>query len=216
MKDSNVLTHWKFLLWKSRIEAAQCRLESVKVCHVVAKDESDFYSAFIECTLVTGEGNRMHRGLMLRGPAVVVIPVIRVQGRSEPQTLTVLQRRVGNGEMTQEFPAGSIDAGQDAEQAAIQELQEELGLKVQRSELIQLTETPLLALTSACDEAVAWYATKLTMTEDQYMAYSGTRTGIEAHGEHITVQGISFAQLEKASNYQPLVGLSLLRKKKLI
>lgn len=61
--------------------------------------------------------------------AVVIIPLLRNKGEPSSTTETILveQYRVPVQAVTLEFPAGLIDEGETAEQAAIRELKEETG-----------------------------------------------------------------------------------------
>jgi len=61
--------------------------------------------------------------------AVIIIPLLRNMGQPSSTTETILveQYRIPVRSRTVEFPAGLIDAGETAEQAAIRELQEETG-----------------------------------------------------------------------------------------
>jgi len=61
--------------------------------------------------------------------AVVVIPLLRRSGdpSSTTETVVVEQFRIPVRQQTVEFPAGMIDAGESAEEAAVRELKEETG-----------------------------------------------------------------------------------------
>ncbi len=58
---------------------------------------------------------------------VTVIPELPGKGRDEPEFLMVRQYRHGSGALSCEFPAGVIDPGEEAVEAAARELREETG-----------------------------------------------------------------------------------------
>lgn len=79
--------------------------------------------------------------------AVIIIPLLRNMGQPSSTTETVLveQYRIPVRRRTVEFPAGLIDKGETAEQAALRELQEETGYVGHRSRAIgsrELCMTP--------------------------------------------------------------------------
>ncbi|WP_034089615.1 NUDIX hydrolase [Streptacidiphilus albus] len=48
----------------------------------------------------------------------------------------MVRRRVSEGQLSWQFPAGEIEAGESAEQAAVRETQEETGLTVKANQLL--------------------------------------------------------------------------------
>lgn len=79
--------------------------------------------------------------------AVIIIPLLRNMGQPSSTTETILieQYRIPVRSKTVEFPAGLIDKGETAEQAALRELQEETGYVGHRSRAIgsrELCMTP--------------------------------------------------------------------------
>lgn len=98
---------------------------------------------------VTQEGNTFRRTIVEHAnrEIVVVVPVLHMgdfgYGPVENQLLTVKQYRAGTDKFELEFPAGYVDEGELAHEAALRELQEEVGYAA--NTLIKLGEGPVSA-----------------------------------------------------------------------
>ena len=77
------------------------------------------------------QSKRRPLNLCTARPAVVIFPVLARRGE-KPRTILVCQYRPPVAATTIELPAGLIDAGETAEEAAVRELKEETGFVARR------------------------------------------------------------------------------------
>ena len=87
------------------------------------------------------------------GDIVMVLPITR-----NKEIVFVRQYKHGVGEVLIELPAGFIPTGMTAEAAAVLELEEETGIKVRQSDLINMGKTSLF--TTKTDSRVFEFAVK--------------------------------------------------------
>jgi len=84
--------------------------------------------------------------------AVVIVPILRSKSSSKTETIVVQQYRPPIGKNTLEFPAGLIDKGESAQDAALRELKEETGFVGTIDEEFQ---SMILCMSPGlCDEAI--------------------------------------------------------------
>ena len=121
---------------------------------------------FYEDTMQTPAGNTMKWDYLHHNGAAAVVPV-----DDDGKIYMVSQYRSGIGKMSLEIPAGCLNPGEDRMTAAARELEEEIGQRCGKIEL-------LLKFHSAfayCDEYIEiFYATDFTPTkqnldEDEYL-----------------------------------------------
>jgi 8-oxo-dGTP pyrophosphatase MutT (NUDIX family) len=96
--------------------------------------------------------SRATKHSMDEADAVVILPILHSKKHTNLETILVQQYRPPVGQCTLEFPAGLIDKGETAEQAAIRELQEETGFV---GTVDQLYQSMLLCMSPGiCDETI--------------------------------------------------------------
>lgn len=125
-----------------------------------------------------------------------------------------MQPRVPSGSFTfVELPAGMIDNAGSFAGAAAQELEEETGLRVSESDLVDLTKLALShdaagvdhgALEAAmypsaggCDEFISLFLCEKRVPREQLDGFKGKLTGLREHGEKITLRLIPLKDLWK-------------------
>ena len=85
-----VLDSQLFYKWKRNLESNRVIIERLEILSVVSRDHKSFYAAMIDCDLLTPEGYRIPRCIILRGDSVVVIPVLHCFEDGEIYTLMVI------------------------------------------------------------------------------------------------------------------------------
>jgi ADP-sugar diphosphatase len=204
----------KYRQWKRRVLASGCQVISEKIVSILQRNSQSFYTALIDFELLTPEGQKINRCLALRGSGAIVVPIFLCQG--EIKTIMVRQRRIVDGEFSFEFPAGGIEEGSDPVSTAINELKEELGIAVQASELIKLTDEPLKVCESFFDEMIHWFAFKREVEPSFLAQFENRKTGSAKEEEHIYLSVMDFREVARINAFQPLVGLQLLQQANIV
>jgi 8-oxo-dGTP pyrophosphatase MutT (NUDIX family) len=153
--------------------------------------------------------------VLVRGAAVVVVPECINRDTGERRFLMVRQRRVGDGTMSLEFPAGMVENGGDPLEAARRELEEETGLGsevLEGIDLERLWDRGLCTSPGLSDESVHFYATEITLDDARFRALEGGEAGHAHEGEHITTTLKMYAEAaSELTSIQPLMGFFLHR-----
>lgn len=122
---------------------------------------------------------------------------------SEKHVILTLQPRIPAGSLSlAELPAGMLDDAGTFAGGAAKEIEEETGLKVPSSELINMTELALSGATSengedlqqgvypspgGCDEFVPIFLWQKRVPRERMKEWQGKLTGLRDHGEKITL-----------------------------
>ena len=225
-----------FTTWYRRCEKPQ-GLQQIEI-HSVEIQSVDLFGArgvgFVKinshCTLVVdGETHREHRlpGIcFLRGSAVSIFVALYCEDGSV-HSLLVDQPRIPIGQVScLEVPAGMVDDETETVAGiAVKEMEEECGIVVTPSQLVDLTalacqeavqagHLPIAGIPPSpggCDEfcRYLYLEKKVTVTELQDMR--GRLQGLRDHGEFITLRVVPIADVWKiSSDAKAMISLFLL------
>jgi 8-oxo-dGTP pyrophosphatase MutT (NUDIX family) len=175
-------------LWENALASRDWTIESLKPLNLLARLNGDPLFALLEARGTDPEGRPMLPYVLVRGAAAVVVPECVNRATGERKFLMVLQRRVGDGTMSLEFPAGMVEQGGDPLDTARRELHEETGLPESLLEAFPLEPLWSTGLTSSpglSDEVVYFYGTTLTLEDDVFRRLDGGEAGHVEEGEHI-------------------------------
>lgn len=155
----------------------------------------------------------LYENVFLRGGSVAVLMILRPSDKPDERWVILTeQARTPAGSLRFiEIPAGMMDANNNFEGVAAREIQEETGLKVPGSELINMTELALKdtdddpeTLAEAmypspggCDEHISLFLWEKEMDRVHIDALRGKITGLRAEGESITLRLEKFTDLWK-------------------
>ncbi len=145
----------KYLRWRKRVEAAGNEILKLDVLTVVSRTPETWYTALLDCILLTPEGNRISRCVTIRGESVVVIPLLQCVDDNQYYTVMVEQRCISDGSLHLGFPAGGVDDCDDLRLAACQELMEETGLVISPNDLVELSGG--ITLISSLSDDIIYY-----------------------------------------------------------
>ncbi|MBD3418853.1 MAG: NUDIX domain-containing protein [Chitinivibrionales bacterium] len=178
----------KIQTWLKRIQQAGCTCRKITPVHILNKRNGEFLFGLFTTSVTDDEGRELLPYLLIRGDACVVVPLLKNSGTAEEKFVMVLQRRIGNGHMSLEFPAGMLDRNVDTPKAVmISELHEETGITVSEEALIPLTDKPMYTSPGLHDEAIHLYACEIDMNDAEFKSLEGRLTGSRQEGENIQV-----------------------------
>jgi ADP-sugar diphosphatase len=199
--------------WQRKLGAEGWSLETVKARDLFARRDGGLLFAMIEAAGLDPEGKPLLPYVLLRGAACVVVPVACNRDTGERRFVMILQRRVGSGDLSLEFPAGMVDGEEAPEETAVRELAEETGLKAP-AKLEPLWDKPLYSSPGLSDESLYFYAATFELSDAEFRALEGGSAGHAHEGEHITTTLKTFAEAEAGvTSLQPLTALFLYRRK---
>ena len=208
---AQVLNSRLFLDWKEKVVANGNRLESVETLAVVSRNGRDIYSALLDCELLTPEGYRLKRCMMLRGPSVAIIPLLKCEGRVF--TALVRQRRIVDGDFSLEF-AGGGSQRDNLLSDALNELLEETGISVKPDELIPLNAKPVKVCESLLDEVVSFFYFEKDLTRVELGRLQDSSAGVHSAGEFTRVVVMPFDEVIRIHGFQVMAAMSLLARAK--
>ena len=141
--------------------------------------------------------------VMLRGSAVAMLVILTDEQTKEQYSILTKQPRVPIGKLLLEIPAGMTDGEGNLRGVAIKELEEECGLKVDPSELIDLTELAygtngVYTSPGLLDEFIRLFAWRKTMKHEEIQALEG-KLGGESDHEQIVLKIVKFSDLWKTT-----------------
>ena len=120
----------------------------------------------------------------LRGGAVAVLVILKVQETGEDLCLLTVQSRVPIGHPAyEEIPAGMIDGASNFIGVAAKEMKEETGIEIQQSQLMPLGK--MIPSAGGCDEFINLYLFKDVITAEKAVELKGKATGNLAENENI-------------------------------
>ncbi len=197
--------------WLASLRAAGCRVKSLRAERIVRRHNGELLFAFLRGDITAPDGHPLPPIALVRGHAVVIVPLVRNTVTGEERFLTVVQRRIGNGLDNVEFPAGMLDREvDDPVGVAVRELREETGLEVAAGHLHPLYNRPLYTSVGLLDEAILFYGAVVDLTPERFAHLEGAEGGAADEHERITVRLHTAAELERVGlSGQVVLGLRL-------
>ena len=184
-----------FQAWKEELEASGCRLSHTEALKLVLRKDGSMLFGLIKAQARDPDNNPLLPIALLRGAATVVVPVFRNQSTGQVRFLMVLQRRIGNGHDSLEFPAGMLDENvNQPQEVAVKEMKEETGVVASPSELVCLCEKPLYSSPGLCDEAIYYYALEREISDMEWNEMDGRLGGNANENERIRLCWKTVAQ----------------------
>lgn len=184
----------KFQLWKSRIESNGLQVSQIDELYSRRNTEGNILFSLLYTHAKTPEGDKIPPICFLKGEVVCVAVVLVEPQLQEKYLLLVRQRRICDGSMTYEHPAGMLDSESDSLSVAVREVEEETGLPVRPEQLVALNTTPFFPSTGTSDEAMYFYYCELEMDAAQISAFHNQAQGVASEHERITTHVVPFAE----------------------
>lgn len=196
--------------WERTLANAGWTIDALKPLNLLARRNGSPLFALLEARGTDPEAHPMLPYVLLRGPAVVVVPLCVNRDTGARRFLMIRQRRAGDGTLSLEFPAGMIDPGESPAAAAARELEEETGLRVDPSALAPLWNKSLTSSPGLSDEAITFYAARVELDDAAFRALDGRAAGHAPEGERITTALLTREEaLPEITSLQPLTGFLL-------
>lgn len=210
--DSDMVLHApKVEHWRHRVVQANCTVHSLQVLYPVLHHQCKLLFGLFKAEVKDPNGNLLMPTVFIRGDACVIVPYIRKKGSHEGKFLMIRQRRIGNGHLSLEFPAGMLDENiHDPVLTAIQEMQEEAGVIIHAENLKALCKHPLYSSPGCSDEAIYYFGCILDLDAQEFDSLDGRNTGLIEEGERIEVCLMEKAEaIEVVSSLQVRLAFAL-------
>lgn len=200
MKNLSYENEPKVRAWIDSVVKAGCTIHSLSPVNIIYKKNKELLFALIKADVSDPMGNKLDEILFLRGHACIVVPEIKNRTTGKKAFLMIRQRRIGNGKVNLEFPAGMLDRNiHNAKKVAITELFEETGLKVSETDIFPLCDHLLLCSPGASDEGIYYFGCSVVVSGRGFARLEGREISGPSENEHIAVTLMSRKQAEKES-----------------
>lgn len=189
----------KYQNWLRHLDENQITLHSAEPIHVHrAQKYGSVLYALLQVDAQTPEGTKLNPICFLKGDAVSILVVLIDQQTAEKYVVLVRQRRISDGSLTFEHPAGMIDEEDSSPQeVAVRELGEETGLPIEPSDVMPLFNGPLFSATATSDETLYFFYVERRMPLADIKALEGRSTGKEGENEHTYLHIVTFPEAQR-------------------
>lgn len=193
--SEHLLGSHKIRLWKSRLQAHGVKLNGIEELYSKYTPKGNLLFALINADAVTPEGDQMLPLCFVKGEVVCVLVCLIDTDTREKYLLLVRQRRICDGSLTYEHPAGMLDEEVDPYQVAVREVYEETGIRIQKDQLVHLNpDKALFPTTGTSDEAMYLLYTELELSGASIAALHAQHHGEASENESITTHVVPFEQ----------------------
>ena len=165
----------------------------------------------------TLNGNPVPGIVFMRGHSVCILPIITDITTNQKWIALKREFLMPAGDYMTELPAGMLDGSGDFVGVAAKEFKEEMGVPINMSVLISLSEQLKYASIGACDEGLKYMALDLKMSPDQIKELNGRIAGNKAEGEETKVVLVKLEDIDSLTNdMKVLCALRMAQRMKLI
>lgn len=200
----------KFSLWRNALTDHGNTVRHVEELHSIRKRNGEILFSLVKIDAESPEGNPLLPIALLRGHFVSVVTCLIDQASGERYFLLVRQRRVANGALFYEHPAGMMDSDTDPAEVAMTEVYEETGMQIKREDLQPLNQAPYYSSPGLIDEGGYFFACELEMDRAEIMQYHEQSHGHGGEGEFIqTVVATEAECFQLIRNTNGVLGLYL-------
>ncbi len=186
--------------WVNDVIKAGCTVHNVKMIDEIRKKNGDLLFALLDVDVRSPEGTRLPNIAFIRGHACLAVVLLKNKDSGEQRYLMIRQRRIGNGQLSLEFPAGMLDEESDVRAVIIRELYEETGLEVSPAEIFPLTDDLLYSSAGASDEGIYYFGCIKELPSQEFCSFTGKKGGNPEENEDISVVLLSRYEAEPVCN----------------
>jgi ADP-sugar diphosphatase len=200
----------KLLAWCNDVKSAGCTIKSVETLLEIRKKNGKLLFSLLDANVRSPEGDALPHIIFIRGHACIIVPLLKNRNTGEERFLMIRQRRIGNGQLSLEFPAGMLDDLTDAADVAVRELEEETGLILKKDEIIPLYDGKLYSSVGASDEAIYYFCCIKELGDAEFNSFRGRSGGNPEENERISVTLMQRLEAEQeATSLQVRLGFYL-------
>jgi ADP-sugar diphosphatase len=175
----------KYLEWEKSLKKYDIQIEDIEEKYSIYKNNGELLFSLVYLKAKDKEGVPLLPMVLLRGHFVSVVTVLIDTNSKEKYFLLVKQRRVANGAIFYEHPAGMCDSELDPYAVAIKEVKEETGLIINKENLALLWDKPLYSSPGLLDEAGYFFYCEVQLNSKELDSYRNKLTGAKDENEHI-------------------------------
>lgn len=184
----------KYQLWKSKLETSGLVVHQIEEVFSRRNGHGDILFSLVMTDATTPEGDKIPPICFLKGEVVCVLVCFIEKESREKYLLLVRQRRICDGSLTYEHPAGMLDSESDAAAVAAREVQEETGISISPDKLTRLLDKVGYPSTGTSDEAMYFYYCELELSQEEINSYHDQAQGVHSDHERITTYVAPFVE----------------------
>lgn len=198
--EENIFDSHKFNLWKRRLLENGIEIHHVEEKYTRHNSKGEALFALLMLDATTPEGNKIPPICFMKGEVLCVLVCLIDELTKEKYLLLVKQRRICDGSMTYEHPAGMLDSESDAYKVGAKEVWEETGIEVGKNQLIKLLDIPAYPSSGTSDEAMYYFYCEIELPKEKIMAYDDQFMGEASEHERIVTCVLPFVEGHRLIN----------------
>jgi 8-oxo-dGTP pyrophosphatase MutT (NUDIX family) len=200
----------KYKLWRRQLSKNGVLVSKEKNLALVPKGKTDeILFAFLEIKAKSKQGDPLPSSVLIRGPAVVIIPILIERETKKKYVILVNQLRCATGGLMWELPAGMMDDIHDPKKVALKEFEEEVGLPLGKTRLKRINRKLLFSSPGLLDEGITYFYFEKILPRKQIVAMNHQKRGSVEENENITLRCMPFKKAFSLVHSIPaLYGLS--------
>ncbi len=175
----------KYRMWLQSLADQRITLHDMQELHTIRKSNGEVIFTLLHIDASDPDGNALLPTVLLRGHFVSVMTILVDRETRDEWLLLVKQRRVGNGALFYEHPAGMCDSESDPFHVAVKEVHEETGLSIKRDQLYLLNDELLFSSPGLMDEAGYFFFCRIELDRNEIDSYRNRQTGDASEHERI-------------------------------
>lgn len=178
-------TSRKFTIWKNSLQKSGVILNSMEELSTIRKGNGEVLFSLLRIDAQDNSGTPLLPIVLLRGHFVSVLTCFIEQESGNKFLLLVKQRRVANGEVFYEHPAGMCDSEADPLKVACKEVFEETGFEVRPEQLHAINDEPFYSSPGLLDEGGYFFWCEITLPKKEIEDFKARKTGAAGESEFI-------------------------------